>query len=220
MLKTTNLQKEYEGPRGKLHILRGLDLELNQGDMMFIIGRSGAGKSTLLHLLGGLDRPTEGKIEFKEEDLSLLNEESLEEYRNKRVGFVFQFYHLLPELTVRENVELPSLIAGKRRAKRSEDLLKRVCLWERRDHLQSELSGGEQQRAAIARALINEPELIFCDEPTGNLDDETAESIHGLISELNRDGQTFCVVTHEESFAQKGNRILRLHEGVVSAIKN
>ncbi|MBI4358388.1 MAG: ABC transporter ATP-binding protein [Candidatus Omnitrophica bacterium] len=220
MLRAIALEKEYEGPRGKLHILRGVNLELNKGDMMFIIGRSGAGKSTLLHLLGGLDRPTAGTVEFRGEDLSLLNEESLAKYRNKRVGFVFQFYHLLPELTVRENVELPSLIAGKRRTKRSEDLLKRVGLWERRDHLQSELSGGEQQRAAIARALINEPELVFCDEPTGNLDDETAESIHRLIFDLNREGQTFCVVTHEESFARKGNRILRLHEGVVDVVKH
>ena len=220
MLKAVDLEKEYKGPQGKLAILRGVNLELKKDDLAFIIGRSGAGKSTLLQLFGGLDRPTRGKIEFRGEDLSILNEESLAEYRNKKVGFIFQFYHLLPELTVRENVELPSLIAGKRRTKRSEALLKRVGLWDRRDHLPSELSGGEQQRAAIARAFINEPELIFCDEPTGNLDDETAESVHELIIELNREGQTFCIVTHEESFAQRGNRVFRLHEGVVHPVRD
>ncbi len=219
MLKAIGLEKDYEGPHGKLRILRGIDLELEKGDMTFIIGRSGAGKSTLLHLLGGLDRPTRGTIEFQGDELSILDEESLTEYRNKRIGFVFQFYHLLPELTLKENVELPSLINGKRKPKRADDLLKRVGLWERRDHLPNELSGGEKQRAAIARSLINEPDLVFCDEPTGNLDDETAESVHQLILELNREGQTFCIVTHEESFSQKSNRIFRLHEGVIHAVK-
>ena len=220
MLKAIDLEKEYEGPRGKLHILRGVNLELEQGDLIFVLGRSGTGKSTLLQLLGGLDRPTRGAIEFKGENLSILNEESLAEYRNKKVGFIFQFYHLLPELTVRENAELPSLIAGKRRVKRSEELLKRVGLWERRDHLPNELSGGEQQRAAIARAFINEPDPIFCDEPTGNLDEETAESIHKLVIELNREGQTFCVVTHDENFAQKGNRMFRLYEGTIHPVRD
>lgn len=219
MLKAVGLEKDYEGPRGKLHILRGLALELKEGEATFILGRSGSGKSTLLHLLGGLDRPTKGAVEFKGQDLSVLDEESLAEYRNKRIGFVFQFYHLLPELTVRENVEVPSFIAHKRRRDRAADLLKRVGLWERRDHLPSELSGGEKQRAAIARALINEPELIFCDEPTGNLDEETAESVHQLIFDLNKEGQTFCIVTHEESFAERGNRMFRLHEGVVHEVR-
>ena len=219
MLKAVDLEKSYEGPRGELHILRGVQLDLEEGNITFVLGRSGAGKSTLLHLLGGLDQPTKGRVEFKGQDLSILDEESLAEYRNKRVGFVFQFYHLLPELTVKENVILPSLIAGKRRAGRADELLKRVGLWERRDHLPSELSGGERQRAAIARALVNEPELVFCDEPTGNLDEETAESIHQLIFELNREGQTFCIVTHEEDFAQKSNRMFRLHEGIVHPVK-
>lgn len=215
MLKAVGLWKEYEGPHGKLHILRGVELEIEAGDLTFVIGRSGAGKSTLLHLLGGLDRPTGGSVEFKGDDLSLFNEGSLAEYRNKRIGFVFQFYHLIPELTVKENVELPSLIAGKRRSKRSADLLKRMGLSERRDHLPNELSGGEQQRVAIARALINEPEIVFCDEPTGNLDEETAESIHRLIFDLNREGQTFCVVTHDEEFAQRSKKVFRLHDGII-----
>ena len=175
MLKAIQLEKDFEGPRGKLHILRGVALEVFEGDLAFVVGRSGAGKSTLLHLLGGLDRPSRGTVEFKGEDLSVFDEESLAEYRNKRIGFVFQFYHLLPELTVKENVELPSLIRGKRSSRRSDELLKRMGLWDRRGHLPNELSGGEQQRVSIARALINEPEVVFCDEPPGNLDDETAE---------------------------------------------
>ena len=218
MLKAINLEKDYEGPNGKLHILRGVGFELMSGEMTFIVGRSGAGKSTLLHLLGGLDRPSRGTIEFKGQDIGVLDEESLAEYRNKKVGLVFQFYYLLPELTVKENIELPSLIAGKRRPKRADELLKRVGLWERKDHVPSELSGGEQQRAAIARALINEPELVFCDEPTGNLDEQTAESVHQLIFELNREGQTFCIVTHEESFARKSSRVYRLHDGVIHTL--
>ena len=128
---------------------------------------------------------------------------------------MFQFYHLIPELTLKENVELPSLIAGKRRLKRTNELLKRFELWDRRDHLPNELSGGERQRVAIARALINEPEIIFCDEPTGNLDEETAESVHRLIFDLNREGQTFCVVTHDEEFAKRSKRVFRLHDGLI-----
>jgi len=220
MLKVTDLQKYYEGASGKLKILRGINFDIQTGDLAFLIGRSGAGKSTLLHLLGGLDRPTGGHIEFKGQNLNELGEGSLAEYRNQKVGFIFQFYHLLPELTVKENVELPALIGRKRCGKRSEELLKRVGLWNRKGHLPSELSGGERQRVAIARALINTPELVFCDEPTGNLDDETAETIHQLIFELNREGQTFCIVTHEENFAQKGNRIFRLHDGLLQTVKN
>lgn len=220
MLKVTDLKKYYEGASGKLKILRGINFEIGQGDLAFLIGRSGAGKSTLLHLLGGLDRPTEGSVEFKGQNLNELGEGSLAEYRNQKVGFIFQFYHLLPELTVKENVELPALIGRKRGAKRSEELLKRVGLWNRKSHLPSELSGGERQRVAIARALINTPELVLCDEPTGNLDDETAETIHQLIFELNREGQTFCIVTHEENFAEKGSRIFRLHDGLLQTVKN
>jgi lipoprotein-releasing system ATP-binding protein len=215
LLKVVNLEKDYQGPNGKLRILRGVNLELTRGEMSYITGRSGAGKSTLLHLLGGLDRPTRGTVEFEGKNIGAYDEESLAEYRNMKVGFVFQFYHLLPELTVRENTELPSLIRGKRNSKRAGELLKRVGLWERKDHLPNELSGGEQQRAAIARALVNDPALVLCDEPTGNLDEETAGSIHQLILELNREGQTFCIVTHEESLARSSGRLFRLHEGVI-----
>src|SRR3989338_3982795 len=172
MLKTVDLCKSFEGPQGKLNILRGVNLDLRKGELAFILGRSGAGKSTLLHLLGGLDQPTAGHVEFEGKNIGSWGQKALCEYRNRKVGFVFQFYHLLPELTVKENVELPSFIQGKRDSHRADELLKRVGLWKRRGHLPSELSGGEQQRVAIARALMNEPKLVLCDEPTGNLDDE------------------------------------------------
>lgn len=220
MLRVTDLEKHYEAVNGKLRILRKISFDIQKGDLAFLIGRSGAGKSTLLHLLGGLDRPNSGQIEFKGQNLNELGESALAQYRNQKVGFIFQFYHLLPELTVKENVELPALIGRKRSGKRSEELLKRVGLWNRKGHLPSELSGGERQRVAIARALVNDPELVFCDEPTGNLDDETAETIHQLIFELNREGQTFCIVTHEENFAEKGNRVFRLHDGLLQTVKN
>ena len=220
MIKVTDLEKFYKLPGGVLRILKGVSFEIKEGDLAFLIGRSGAGKSTLLHLLGGLDRPSKGKVEFEGQNLNQFGERSLAEYRNQKVGFVFQFYHLLPELTVKENVELPALIGRHRRSKRAEELLKRVGLWDRRNHLPNELSGGEQQRVAIARALINEPAVVFGDEPTGNLDDETADTIQKLIFELNRDGQTFCIVTHEESFAKKGNRIFKLHDGLLHTVKN
>lgn len=218
MLRAVKLEKYFDAPRGRLHILRGASLELRAGEIAFILGRSGAGKSTLLHLLGGLDRPSGGTVEFEGEEISAWKERELAEYRNKKIGFVFQFYHLLPELTVKENVELPGLIGGKRKSSRAADLLKRVGLWDRRDHLPSELSGGEQQRAAIARALINDPKLVLCDEPTGNLDEETAGSVHQLILELAREGRTFCIVTHEEGLVRKGDRVYRLHEGVVESM--
>ncbi len=219
MLNVANVEKNYVRAGKTLRILKGVSFEIEKGDMAFFLGRSGAGKSTLLHLLGGLDRPNNGTIEFEGEDLNNFKERQLAEYRNEKIGFVFQFYYLLPELTVKENVELPALIVRRKPGQRSQNLLKRVELWNRRDHLPHELSGGEQQRVAVARALMNEPELIFCDEPTGNLDDETADTIHKLIFELNREGQTFCIVTHEENFAEKGNRIFRLHEGLIHPVK-
>ena len=218
MLKAIGLVKDYQGPNGPLRILRGIDLEIKRGELVFIAGRSGAGKSTLLHLLGGLDRPTEGRVEFEGADIGDLGEAGLARYRNQKVGFVFQFYHLLPELTVEENVALPSWIRGKRNLTRAKMLLKQVGLWERRNHLPSELSGGEQQRASIARALVNEPDIVFCDEPTGNLDEVTANSVHELILRLNQIGQAFCIVTHDESFAQKSEHVYRLHDGLVHHI--
>src|SRR3989304_1488197 len=163
MLKAVNLHHAYRSPEGKLEVLRGVHLEIKRGEAVFILGRSGAGKSTLLHLLGGLDRVTQGHVSFENKEMSLLNEKELTEFRNRKIGFVFQFYHLLPELTVEENVELPCLIGRVRQKERMHDLIRKVGLWERRKHLPGELSGGEQQRVAIARALVNQPDIVFCD---------------------------------------------------------
>lgn len=215
MLRAIGIQRFFNSPTGTLEVLKNVNLEILEGEMAFILGRSGSGKSTLLHLLGGLDHPTGGTVEFEGEEIDFNDERFLANYRNQKIGFVFQFFHLLPELTVKENVELPALIARKNQSKHAEQLLKRVGLWDRRDHLPNELSGGEQQRVAIARALVNEPKLVFCDEPTGNLDEETADSVYQLILELNHEGHAFCIVTHEETMVRKGNRIFRLHEGAI-----
>ena len=216
LLATFDLKKDYDSPSGRLSILKGINLALNSGEMNFIIGRSGSGKSTLLHLLGGLDQPTSGKIVFEGEEMNTIKEQQLARIRNLRIGMVFQFYHLLPELTVFENVLLPSFIAGKRDDKWAKEVLKRVKLLSRQEHYPSELSGGEQQRVAIARALVNRPSIVLCDEPTGNLDEETAESVLSLLNQLNqRAGQSFLIVTHDEGLAWRYSRVFRLTDGVL-----
>jgi len=217
LLETYELKKEYPVPGGRLAVLKGIRFLLHPGEMAFIIGRSGSGKSTLLHLLGGLDRPTGGEILFEGENLAEMPETALAKIRNARIGFVFQFYHLLPELTLYENILLPTRIRGKRDDKWAKEVLKRVKLLSRQGHYPSELSGGEQQRAALARALANRPSVVLCDEPTGNLDEETAESVMSLLSELNqREGQAFVVVTHDEALAWRYERIFRLNDGVLT----
>ncbi len=216
LLQVYEMKKHYETPNGVLQVLKGVNYKLGPGEMSFIIGRSGSGKSTLLQLMGGLDQPTSGKIIFEGDDLVTMSEKSLARVRNRRLGFVFQFYHLLPELTLYENVHLPALIAGKPNHKWAKELLKRVKLLSRQDHYPAELSGGEQQRAAIARALMNRPSVVFCDEPTGNLDRETAESTLSLLNDLNqRDGQSFVIVTHDEVLAWRYNNVYRLVDGVL-----
>ncbi len=216
LLAVYDLQKDYDSPSGRLGILKGLNFTLNAGEMAFVLGRSGSGKSTFLHLLAGLDTPNSGKIIFEGEELTAMNEKTLSRVRNRRLGVVFQFYHLLPELTLYENVLLPSLIAGKRDDKWARELLIKAKLLSRQDHYPSELSGGEQQRAAIARALMNRPSLVLCDEPTGNLDRETSESVLGLINDLNkRDGQSFVIVTHDEALAWRYPQVFRIVDGVL-----
>jgi len=216
LLETYNLKRDYPVPKGVLSVLKGVYLRIKSGEMDFIFGRSGSGKSTLLHLLGGLDRPTAGKILFEGEDMTRMNDKELARIRNRHMGFVFQFYHLLPELTVFENVLLPTLISGKRDDKWAKECLKKVKLYSRSDHYPSELSGGEQQRVAIARALVNRPAIVLCDEPTGNLDEETAGTILRLLMELNRrEGQTFLIVTHDESMAWHHDQIFRILDGVL-----
>ncbi len=216
LMKVYDLAKDYDSPAGILPILKNIRFTLKPAEMTFIVGRSGSGKSTLLHLMAGLDQPSAGKIMFEGEDLTALSENKLSRLRNKRMGFVFQQYHLLPELTLYENVMLPSLIAGKRNDAWTKEILRRVKLLSRQDHYPSELSGGEQQRAAIARALVNRPSVVFCDEPTGNLDRETAESILSLISDLNqKEGQAFVIVTHDEALAWRFNNVYRLVDGIL-----
>ena len=216
ILETYDLKKDYDSPGGRLEVLKGIRFALKAGEMVFVIGRSGSGKSTFLHLLGGLDPPTSGKIFFEGQDMTAMNEKTLARIRNLRLGMVFQFYHLLPELTLYENVLLPSLIQGKRDDQWVKEVLKRVKLLSRQDHYPSELSGGEQQRAAIARALVNRPSLVLCDEPTGNLDEENAAGILSLINDLNqREGQSFLIVTHDEALAWRYPRVFRLVDGIL-----
>lgn len=217
LLSAFDVRKHYETPAGTLEILRSAQLIIRKGEMVFVTGKSGCGKSTLLHILGGLDRPTDGKIFFEGKDMVEMSERELAHLRCHQVGFVFQFYHLLPELTVYENVLLPTLIAKKSNRPWVKEVLKRVRLWNRRTHFPSELSGGEQQRVAIARALVNRPAVVFCDEPTGNLDPETAGQVVTLLGELNRqEGQAFLIVTHDEDMASRYERSYRLQDGVLS----
>ena len=219
MLEAINVHKTYNHGTNKLHILKGIHLSVRPGDVLSIVGPSGAGKSTLLHILGALDRPSDGKIVLDGEDLYQLNDRQRSGLRNKKIGFVFQFYHLLPELTALENVLLPALVKGDLKAPASLetkglDLLDRVGLGKRASHRPNQLSGGEQQRAAIARSLINDPKIVFCDEPTGNLDSETGREIIELLMNLNaKNKQTLVIVTHDEQIARLSHKTIFMRDG-------
>ena len=216
LLSAFDVSKHYDTPAGFLEVLRSVQLIIRKGEMVFITGKSGCGKSTLLHILGGLDRATDGKISFEGKEMTGMSEKELSRLRSRQVGFIFRFYHLWPEVTVYENVLLPTLIARKSNKAWVKEVLKRVRLWNRRTHYPAELSGGEQQRVAIARALVNRPAVVFCDEPTGNLDSETAASVIDLLTELNQqEGQAFLIVTHDEELAMRGHRSFRLQDGVL-----
>ena len=216
ILAAENVCKQYATADKTLDVLKGINLEIRKGEMVMIYGRSGSGKSTLLHLLGGLDRPSSGAVKFHGRDISHLNDAQISEYRSKQVGFVFQFYHLLPELTLFENVILPGRIAGADREREAKRLLDRVGLSHRMSHYPSQLSGGEQQRAAIARSLANDPHIILCDEPTGNLDEETADSVLELLLALNEEEKkTFVIVTHEMSLVKNMESIYEIQDGVL-----
>jgi len=210
------------GRASTLHVLKGIDLSICEGEIVAVIGPSGVGKSTLLHIIGALDRPTEGKVELDGVDIFSYDDLRLARLRNKTVGFVFQFHHLLPEFTALENVMLPGMIAGtakEKLRKRAESLLSEVGLQDRAHHRPSELSGGEQQRVAVARALINQPRLILADEPSGNLDLHTAESLHQLIWQLSRQHrQTFVIVTHNRELAERSHRVIELYDGQIKSI--
>lgn len=221
ILHCRGLHKRFFSRDGRvaLHVLRGIDLEVTPGELVTIVGASGAGKSTLLHILGGLDRPTEGTVYWDDKDIFSLNDEQLPLLRAKDVGFVFQFHHLLPEFSALENVAIPAMIAGKslRQAQdRAREILERVGLSDRMEHKPSELSGGEQQRVAVARALTNRPRIVLADEPSGNLDSENARQLHDLLLGLNQsEGQTLVVVTHNEELSRRSHRILRMADGML-----
>jgi ABC-type lipoprotein export system ATPase subunit len=219
-LSARGLAKTYAMGRRTLEVLRGVNLEISRGEFLALRGASGAGKSTLLHLIGGLDSPNAGEIFFKNQNLAKFSESELTQFRNRRVGFVFQAYHLLPELTALENVCLPARVArisAAQTEKRGRDLLSRVGLKERADHKPSELSGGEQQRVAIARALVNEPELLLADEPTGNLDSKTGGEIIELLKNLCAEKQmTLIIATHDAKVAARAQRVIELEDGRIA----
>lgn len=204
------------GPEA-LHVLDGIDLTIAKGEMLAIVGASGVGKSTLLHLLGALDRPTSGKVYYGDVDVFGLDNARLARFRNERVGFVFQFHHLLPEFSALENVMLPALIRGTEReeaATTATGALGDVGLGGRLHHRPGELSGGEQQRVAVARALMLSPDVVLADEPTGNLDTHTGEAVHDLLMAVNKQkGVTFVIVTHNDKLAVRADRVLRMAEG-------
>lgn len=214
-----NIHKKYYDGLRVLHILRGVNLEVPEGKILAISGPSGVGKSTLLHIMGTLDSPTEGKIIINGKDIQTLSRQQINLLRNKEIGFVFQFYHLLPEFTAIENVMMPALCKGiskKECYERAKELLTKVGLGDRLTHKPGELSGGEQQRVAIARALFNKPKVVLTDEPTGNLDEETSAGVIDLLWRLNEEeGVTIVIVTHDDSIAQKAHHWVYLHEGKV-----
>lgn len=216
-LVARDLRRSFKiGPR-RIEVLRGISLEVAYGEAVFLCGASGAGKTTLLYTLAGLERPESGTVEFEGRRLYMGSSASQAEMRNRKMGFVFQGYFLLPELTALENVMLPGMICGKRDREAGEASLRDVGLGDRLHHLPAELSGGEQQRVAIARALTNDPDIIFADEPTGNLDSKTGDAIIELLLELARSRQkTLLVVTHDTRLAELGNRQLRIVDGVLA----
>lgn len=222
-LQVFGVRKTYTSGAGDLEVLRGVDLTLEPRGALAIIGASGAGKSTLMHLLGGLDRPTAGEILIRGRSLRDLGDEALARVRNEEIGFVFQFHHLLREFTAEENVMMPGLIAGidRRLARdRARELLADVGLADRTTHRPSELSGGEQQRVAVARALANEPVVLLADEPSGNLDHHTSERLHDLLFRLRAErGLAMVLVTHNAELAHRADRILKLEDGVVSPLE-
>ncbi|MFH1005321.1 MAG: ABC transporter ATP-binding protein [Bacteroidota bacterium] len=215
MITANNIHKSY----GSLHVLKGISLEIEKGEIVSIVGASGAGKTTLLQIIGTLDNADNGDIKINNTNISTLSERKLSEFRNRQIGFVFQFHHLLPEFTALENVCLPAFIAGKSKSeaeKKAKELLNFLGLYERTSHKPSELSGGEQQRVAVARALINSPSVILADEPSGNLDSASAKELHTLFFTLREKfKQTFIIVTHNEELANMANRKLVMKDGTI-----
>lgn len=216
MLRAERIVKSY----GKLKVLKSIDLEIHQGKVVSIVGASGAGKSTLLHILGTLDKPDEGKVWLGDVELSRLRGNDLATYRNKNIGFIFQFHNLLPEFSALENVCIPAYLSGRQSDqevnRRGKELLELLGLAQRMDHKPSQLSGGEQQRTAVARALMNNPAVVFADEPSGNLDSHTADELHRLFFRLRDEmNQTFVIVTHNEELADMADEKFEIKDGVL-----
>lgn len=216
VLKLESIHKSFKMGRTSLEVLKGIDLEVEEGDFVSIVGTSGSGKSTLLNILDCLDQPTSGKYYFNDMDVSRMSDHGLSDLRCKHIGFVFQSFNLIPQLNILENIEVPLFYLGwprrKRRA-RCRELAESVGLGERLHHSSTELSGGEMQRVAVARALANDPLLLLTDEPTGNLDSTTSDEIMDIFHDLNAQGRTVIVVTHDATVAKRGRRVVRLHDG-------
>ena len=215
MIQTQGITKSF----GPLQVLKGIDLTIAQGEIVSIVGPSGAGKTTLLQIIGTLDKPDAGSLTINGTDVSRLNEKALSAFRNQNIGFVFQFHQLLPEFTALENVMIPALIGGTKAPtarEKAQKILNDLGLADRVEHKPAELSGGEKQRVAVARALINDPAVILADEPSGSLDSHNKEELHALFFDLrNRLGQTFVIVTHDETLAEKSDRVIHIKDGIV-----
>lgn len=218
MIKVKDVTKSFD----RLQVLKGIDLTVERGDIISIVGPSGAGKTTLLQIMGSLDRPDSGTVSYDGTDIFSMSEKQKARFRNANIGFVFQFHQLLPEFTIAENVAMPALIGGMSRAKafaRAKELLDYLGLGDRISHKPSQLSGGERQRGAVARALVNSPDVVLADEPSGSLDSVNRQELHRLFFDLRRDmGQTFVIVTHDESLAAMADRTIAMHDGKITEI--
>lgn len=218
MIKARNIVKRYDS----LEVLKGIDLEVRPGEIMTIVGPSGAGKTTLLQILGSLDRPDAGSVCFDDTDIYAMTPDKLADFRNRNIGFIFQFHQLLPEFTLRENVAMPALIGGMPKDEafaKADPLIEYLGLTARASHRPAQLSGGERQRAAVARSLVNNPRVIFADEPSGSLDSHNRKELHRLFFDLRRDfGHTFVIVTHDENLAVDSDRIVTMTDGLIASV--